>query len=1104
MAFGLVSTGHGSFVLANGGTTGTSLNTTGGNLIVAFMPYNVSYGVTPPTLSDSFGNNYQLTAFLRSNNDCFLACYRAENATCGSGHLWDVMDPTGIGTPTGCGVLLEIVTFSGAPTSNALEFITTNFDNGTNQTTIQGANAIYPFTNGSLLVSYVENYTANNSATTIDSGMTIIDTMNYNPNFPGFACAWGVQSTAASVNPKWTWASSQSFCQVITLSFAASGSQATQKLAWDTSYTGTVPEIALYGWLANLSWSGGVVTATINGTAAGGQVTNGAATLAGMSIGSKFCVGVGTGVGNNPSGYSGYFTATVTSSTTFTYAVASNPGSPPSPIATAWFASILQTYIGGSGNAVNLTYWSRGKVTSGAAADSSHIPLDASETAACIGHVISCPSASSNLCLITDFNPSTFIASVSPTLLPYGALPAGISANFGATPGSGVAYSIAQSLHEFDIGLSGAGSADWRQDISNGVLGFGALAGGAIQLYGISDVGRGAYVHIKGVVPYNFSAQPPGTVGAGSAPLIGNSLTVNAAHTSLFLMGIDTVIENVQLYIGQLSTELALFYPATSAAPAPNVMLLRCIVLGGVGIISDHQLIFEHPASWASATLDTCVIVHTNACIATETTSTTGYQTVMKQCSFLNTAGAASTVNATVTTGATAVVLNAGPGMSAINATAQPIYVNHPSVPVGTTATVTGAGPYTLALSAATTGTMTAGDIVTLSVSIGFIPAVGAGGTALFAGNCAFLGTAQLVTTTPGDGKYTTCATELAAPSEAGLTLGINGTSAITAGYGAGTGAIDLRLPSGSSLRSGGTATGKTDLIGNSFSGEIGALAYVSVITMAALTGRIQGTVIAKASPQAIAAIQARALAAFGEHALASGKAPLQARALAAIMSSDSLHAAGILTSVAGGSLAAVSARGSLHAGASLSGRTLMAGSGQSTLSAQSNLASVAGRLMVAVGMSGLLEAGLLALGKPVNADPALLAAITRLVVMNPTYLALNAAPQRLGATRAGETVSRGADFSNAMAIGDTILSVGSATVTRRDGQNLGPHDLSITPLTAPGPWVIGNSVNWWVQSGATIAAAGPIDYIVTIAVITAAGETIIRDCYIMVEGALG
>ena len=93
--------------------------------------------------------------------------------------------------------------------------------------------------------------------------------------------------------------------------------------------------------ITSLTWSGGVVTATVSGghgytVDTGGETTN--LTIAGVT----------------PTGYNGTFAATVTSSTQFTYPLASNPGAATVTSATVTDQDVTEL------NAMNTTFFGQG------------------------------------------------------------------------------------------------------------------------------------------------------------------------------------------------------------------------------------------------------------------------------------------------------------------------------------------------------------------------------------------------------------------------------------------------------------------------------------------------------------------------------------------------------------------------------------------------------------------------------------------------------------------------------------------------------------------------------------------------------------------------
>lgn len=130
----------------------------------------------------------------------------------------------------------------------------------------------------------------------------------------------------------------------------------------------------------------------------------------------------------------------------------------------------------------------------------------------------------------------------------------------------------------------------------------------------------------------------------------------------------------------------------------------------------------------------------------------------------------------------------------------------------------------------------------------------------------------------------------------------------------------------------------------------------------------------------------------------------------------------------------------------------------------------------------------------------------------------LSGPPVRLGASRAGETDTRGLDYTNVfqnLAAGDSLASITSVTLARRDGVTIGVNDLVITPGGTVSPFINSNPAGtpnmvaaWWLASNAalagTVIAPAPVDYQGTATVLTTNGRTLIRDFYILVVPGLG
>lgn len=127
------------------------------------------------------------------------------------------------------------------------------------------------------------------------------------------------------------------------------------------------------------------------------------------------------------------------------------------------------------------------------------------------------------------------------------------------------------------------------------------------------------------------------------------------------------------------------------------------------------------------------------------------------------------------------------------------------------------------------------------------------------------------------------------------------------------------------------------------------------------------------------------------------------------------------------------------------------------------------------------------------------------------SLFALSPQPQRLGDLRAGETDTRYASLyldltTPAVTADDPIVSITSVTVARADGDAMDSGDLAITPAGKAAPWLdsTGYIVNWWEGAGASIAAEGPVDYVVTVTATTTSGRTVIRDLLQRVVATLG
>jgi len=123
--------------------------------------------------------------------------------------------------------------------------------------------------------------------------------------------------------------------------------------------------------------------------------------------------------------------------------------------------------------------------------------------------------------------------------------------------------------------------------------------------------------------------------------------------------------------------------------------------------------------------------------------------------------------------------------------------------------------------------------------------------------------------------------------------------------------------------------------------------------------------------------------------------------------------------------------------------------------------------------------------------------------------------PIRLPSMIQGSNDTRGIDTFPSLRIeGDTVVSITGITVTRRDGTATGDNDLKITPQGFAAPWIAASPnpnansaltvVNWWQGAGASIAAAGAVDYELQVSFLTTAGRPLIYTAYQLVSPTLG
>lgn len=287
---------------------------------------------------------------------------------------------------------------------------------------------------------------------------------------------------------------------------------AVQAVTYSVAFNGDIPDPAPNGTVASASWSAGVATITTaaaHGLAIGRQVlmylNNNAYTASGYYQ-----------TPNNISSTYGALAVTITGTTTFTYPVVSNPGSIPAN--TLWVAQITNTMLGGL--AADLTYYQQSLTCPSTAADSSHIVLDASVSAACLGHPVQWKTGT--ICLITGFNASTHTASVSAL--------AGYPANFGGVPQSGDAYTVFPATVTFNYGLSASGNTLWAYDIF--------CPNAAAINVGPCVTSSTCRITLAGILPFNKNVALGTIMSSGSAVGIKNGNTISSVSDHTAVIGI--------------------------------------------------------------------------------------------------------------------------------------------------------------------------------------------------------------------------------------------------------------------------------------------------------------------------------------------------------------------------------------------------------------------------------------------------------------------------------------------------------------------------------------------------------------------------------------
>lgn len=175
--------------------TSPAISTVGSSLLV--MTVAAAYAIVP---SDSQGNTWSaLTAHNSSGGSAQVQIYYCASPSTSASHTFTVDSTTGNAYPSICVAAFNHTTPS--------PFDQQNQADAGGYTTSCSTGSITPLFNGELIVAGLETH-GEISGQGITNSMTITDT---NPGVAsqslGSAMAYVVQTTAAAINPTWSWAS---------------------------------------------------------------------------------------------------------------------------------------------------------------------------------------------------------------------------------------------------------------------------------------------------------------------------------------------------------------------------------------------------------------------------------------------------------------------------------------------------------------------------------------------------------------------------------------------------------------------------------------------------------------------------------------------------------------------------------------------------------------------------------------------------------------------------------------------------------------------------------------------------------------------------------
>ena len=189
--------------------TTSAINTTGADLIVVFLAYNLGSTVT---LSDSLGNSWTGITSISDGVTVTAIMYYCHAPTVGAAHTFSVS-----GSNNYCSMFVEA--WSGSASSGTLDQQGTTFSSSNVLSLL--STSITPAVAGELIVTGIAWGASSEASVTVNDGLTQPDAalVTGSGNYYSSGAAYLVQSVAAAIAPTWSWASPSSSCATIIVSF---------------------------------------------------------------------------------------------------------------------------------------------------------------------------------------------------------------------------------------------------------------------------------------------------------------------------------------------------------------------------------------------------------------------------------------------------------------------------------------------------------------------------------------------------------------------------------------------------------------------------------------------------------------------------------------------------------------------------------------------------------------------------------------------------------------------------------------------------------------------------------------------------------------------